>query len=217
MIKLLIVDDAPLILEGLTVRLEKAENIEVVAVAENTSRLKQLVEVNGINLILLDLLLPEKHKEDEKIPCFTSIREISQRFPDIGILIMSALEDRLAIREVFRCGASGFISKVNPVTEFVKAIQTVYEGRIYGPLELLKAIKPFDLLSEIEKETMAMRGGLLWNVKTIASKQNIAISTVHSRLERIKSKMQFASTEEILAYVQNHIFVFQDLISKYRE
>lgn len=126
--RFLIVEDHPLFRQALgeAVRLAfpSAQVWECATLAEAVERAAGVVD--GLDLLLLDLMLPE-------VSGFDGLLLLRARFPGLPILVVSALDDPRMIREALSYKAAGFVSKSADQNELGEAISRVLAGEIYAP------------------------------------------------------------------------------------
>ncbi len=103
-LKVLVADDHPLILQGLRRALEACDDIEVVGEARSGSEVLPLVERRRPDVVLLDLRMPGL----DGIEC---IKEIKQSSPKVKAVVLSACEDRPSIESAEKAGASAYVIK----------------------------------------------------------------------------------------------------------
>jgi DNA-binding NarL/FixJ family response regulator len=103
-LRLLLADDHTLVFEAIRCLLENDEDLEIVACAEDGSRVLPLVERTKADLVVLDLKMPGM----DGLECLKALRE---RFPKVRVAILSALDSDETIASVLRSGANAFISK----------------------------------------------------------------------------------------------------------
>ena len=127
--RLLIVDDHPIIEEGLLFFLEKYPDIEVVATAkdglEGLDRLRRF----DPDLVLLDLGMP-------KLDGVEAIRLYLGEKPDLGIVVFTGQKSDVYIYQALEAGAQGYVLKGCPVTQVVEALRAVQCGRYWVSPEL---------------------------------------------------------------------------------
>lgn len=128
-IKVAIVDDHPLAVNGLKNMLETSRDIEVSAAYITGAALLEGLEEKQPDVLLLDLLL-----QDYKGKQLASI--IHQKYPCIKILVITSLDAPTHIKSLMRVGCSGYILKNADVKQLVKAITDVYNGEVYIQQEL---------------------------------------------------------------------------------
>ena len=124
--KILLVDDHPVVRQGIRLMLAVDPELEVVAEAVDAAsaiallRKKELV----LDLMILDLNLPDQNG-------FAVLQESVRHRPDLGVLIMSIQpEEHMAVRAL-KLGASGYLSKEAAPEELLKAITTLRRGKKY--------------------------------------------------------------------------------------
>lgn len=129
--QVLIVEDHPLFAEATQLVLQRAiEHVEVLHAA-SISHAKPIVQgCPNLDLILLDLWLPDTHG-------FEGLIELRRCFPKIPVLIISAFADASVVEKALVCGASGFISKAAAGKDLVSAVTCALDGDVVVPSELL--------------------------------------------------------------------------------
>ena len=130
--KFLLVDDHHLIREALRGVLKELRRDAVILEASNGVQAMQTVaEQPMINLVLLDLTLPDRDG-------FTLLEELRQRYPAIAVVVLSAIQDRANVLRALDLGASGYIPKSASREVMSSAIQLVLAGGIYIPPQILE-------------------------------------------------------------------------------
>ena len=120
-VKVMLVDDHILVLEGIRERLEQEKGIDVVGQA--TDGLEALERVKDLkpDVIMMDVSMPNMNGiETTKI--------FQERYPDLKVLILSMHDNREYISQLMFHGAKGYILKDVSVEEMVSAIRTVADG-----------------------------------------------------------------------------------------
>lgn len=154
-IRLLIVDDHPIIEEGLVFFLEKYPEITVVATAkdglEGLAKLRQ----SDPDLILLDLGMP-------KLDGVEAIRLYLREKPEVGIIVFTGQKSDVHIYQALDAGARGYVLKGSPITQVVEALRAVQGGNYWMSPELSNVVIPsylrrgageFDTLAEFKALT----------------------------------------------------------------
>lgn len=127
MIRVLIVDDQPLIRRALKLLLAEEKTVKIIGEADNGE--KAIAEVERLNpdVVLMDILMPI-------LDGVQATREICQRFETVRVLILSIDDDDEYIAQALRHGADGYLLKTTPPDELAFAIQAVYKGYTHlGP------------------------------------------------------------------------------------
>jgi DNA-binding NarL/FixJ family response regulator len=125
--EVLIVDDDPLIQELLAAVVRKAfPGWEAVAVGDLEAAFRRVAHHGEPDLALLDLGLPGQSGLD-------ALRRLRGKFPDLPVVIVSANEDRKAIRAALDTGADGYIPKTLSTEAMVEALRIVADGDVFVP------------------------------------------------------------------------------------
>ena len=128
--KILIVDDHPLIREALRGAFHHLKHDVSFFEAANCREAMQLVEEhNDLGLILLDVNLPDRDG-------FLVLSELREQHPGIAVVVLSFTQDRNSITKALHLGALGFIPKTGRLEVMMSALQHVFAGGIYIPLEI---------------------------------------------------------------------------------
>ena len=127
MIKLLVADDHPLMLDGIRKALSAAEDIEVVGQAGSGREALALAARTAPDLALLDLRMPQM----DGLACLQELKRMS---PETRVIILSAIADRRQIRAALRLGADAYVVKsVNPV-DLPSVVRQTMDGTMFSAL-----------------------------------------------------------------------------------
>jgi DNA-binding NarL/FixJ family response regulator len=124
MIRLIIADDHPVIIDGIKTILEKEKDIQLVAQVNDGKALLEFLETEEVDVVLTDINMPGTNGID-------ATREIREKYPDIKVLAFSQYDEKRFIKQVLKRGASGYMLKSTPAREIIHAIRMVYEGGMY--------------------------------------------------------------------------------------
>jgi DNA-binding NarL/FixJ family response regulator len=131
--KVLIVDDHPLIREALAnVLAELGHEVTVLQAESLKGALAELAAHPDTTLILLDLMLPDAEGT-------SVLGEVRQAYPDVPVVVLSANDNRATVLAAIDGGAMGFISKRSASPVLVNALRLVLAGEVYIPPEVLRA------------------------------------------------------------------------------
>jgi two-component system, NarL family, response regulator DegU len=144
MLKIGIVDDHQLFRKSLRILINTFKDTEVLFEAENGMQLLECPELSKIDILLLDIQMPE-------MDGYETCTIIRREYPDIKILILSQLATKQAIRKVMDLGAHGFFSKNSNPEQLREAIKNIQAKDFYFGQDLGIVIKEA-LLWEKEKE-----------------------------------------------------------------
>lgn len=125
--KILVVDDHPLILEALKQVLRDLHpDIEVLEARDAQQAAQQTAVHRDLSLVLLDLTLPTTHG-------FDLLAELRRDFPEVPVVVLSATEDRDTVLRAINDGAMGFIPKTSRTEVLIAALRLVFSGGVYLP------------------------------------------------------------------------------------
>lgn len=127
MLKLLVVEDHALVREGLLQTLKGIDKNVQTFGAEDADSAMQLLEGNpDMDLMVLDIMLPG-------LTGMSFLSVLRKRFPEVPVVILSALDDPQTIKRAMKGGASGFIPKASTSESMLDALRLVLAGEIYLP------------------------------------------------------------------------------------
>jgi len=197
-----IVDDHPLFRDGLRALFGSQLNVDVAGEAETEEGAFQQIESLKPDLVTVDVSLASGNG----LNLIARIKKVS---PTTAVLVISMFEDRVYSDLALAAGASGYICKHSSNDELKTALETVRRGDVYvspnilqrmlgpkkSPQETAKALNEKRLSSrELQIFTMIGQGR---NTHEIASELGIAISTVETYRERLKTKLNLSSGSEL--------------------
>jgi NarL family two-component system response regulator LiaR len=119
--RVLLADDHVLVRQGIRQFLEDAEDIDVVAEADNGEQALHLVEMYRPDIAILDIHMPEMTGVE-------ATRRIKQQFPLVRVLILTAYDDDPYVFALLQAGADGYVLKTASADELVRAVHTVHRG-----------------------------------------------------------------------------------------
>jgi DNA-binding NarL/FixJ family response regulator len=190
-VRVLIVDDHPVVRAGLTTLLRKESALKVVGSAHNSEEALAILERSEIDLMLLDLRMPKVNGID--------LLKLIQKLPHPpAVVILSSYKYEEEIYQAFSAGARGYLSKNASRAEIVHAITAVSAGETCFPPDIADYLAKHDCkasLSAREVEILEMVAKGLTN-KEIAQILQISQFTVRNHLNRICSKLEVADRTE---------------------
>ena len=146
MIRILLVDDQSIVREGLASLLETQPDLEIVGEAENGKIAVDRSLKLKPDVILMDIRMPV-------MDGVAAIRALSQRAPEIKILVLTTFDDDEYVTQAMACGAKGYLLKDTPSVELAQAIRTVERGYTQlAPGLLEKAISTSNPIVTIPSE-----------------------------------------------------------------
>lgn len=191
-IRVAIADDHSLVRQGLRRYLETADGIEVVGEAANGVELLELLEKESPEIALVDIRMPE-------MDGLEAARQIRERFPDVGVIMLSAYDDRQFVVEAVRSGARGYVLKARDAEHLIQTVRLVAGGNMVIDPQLVVALaeelsdakekdRRADTLTAREVEVLQLLAFGHTN-RDIAEKLFISPDTVKTHLEHIFEKL----------------------------
>jgi two-component system nitrate/nitrite response regulator NarL len=135
-LKVLVIDDHPLVQEGVSAALNTlADDVTVMSARDGEQGLAMAAENPDLDLVLLDLALPG-------ISGFNLIGKLHDKLPSLPVVVLSALEDPENVRHAINAGAMGFVPKSAATKVLIEVLQQVLEGNVTVPLALQSSGPP---------------------------------------------------------------------------
>lgn len=199
MISVFIVDDHPVVIEGIRSLLINESGIDWHGHALTASGCSAYFEYSDVDVILMDINLPDKSGIE-------LCAEIKKKKPGIKILALSTLNQPSYIHKMIESGASGYILKNADKEELLEAIKDVSEGKTHLCLEALEVIKNSrnsetgkPILTRREKEILALIAEGLTNIE-MSEKLFVSPWTVDSHRKSIMTKLNTKNTALLIKY-----------------
>jgi len=199
-IKILLVDDHPLVRDGLRARLEAMPQFEVVAEAGGASEALEQAARCRIDLVLMDINMRGTNGIEA-----TAL--FKQAFPQIAVLILSMHDKVEYVSQAIQAGARGYVLKDAPGKDIVVAIETVMSGGIYYSAALARQLaqpqNQDNQLTTREHEVLRHIANGESN-KQIARALDLSVRTVETHRLNIKRKLGIEGQAELIRFaVQN--------------
>lgn len=197
MIRVFIVDDHYIVIQGLKSLLCDEKDIEVLGYAMNAESCLQFFAVNKADVILMDISMPGM---DGIALC----REIKIKYPSIMVLALSTYSQDSYIRQMMNNGASGYILKNTDKEELLEAIYAVNRGKTYLSFEVGQLIKSsaasgLPVLTRREKEVLVLVAEGM-TTSEIAQKLFISEATVNSHRRNLLDKIHAKNTASLIKF-----------------
>lgn len=132
-IRVAILDDHPIIVEGYLSKLGKDPQIEVTATMGVADLLEPVLQKGEVDVLILDVSVPTSTENRNPYPILHVIPELLEKHPNLNILVISMRAERGLIREVMAAGVNGYILKDDPNANasLPWIIKSVAEGGVY--------------------------------------------------------------------------------------
>lgn len=207
MVKLMIIDDHPLVVDGVATMLKDECYLEVIAAARTGRQaLNILGEHPECDLVLLDINLPDT---DGLQLC----EQIRRLYPSVKIICLTSVNEAGIISQMIRKGANGYLLKDMEKTELVTAINKVLDGDVYlskaANDKILQQLRELDInpqqipmLTRREKEILSLLDKGL-SSQEIAEKLCLSIYTIDTHRKNMLQKMNVHNTPALLKAAYN--------------
>lgn len=199
-IKLLLIDDHPLVRDGLRARLESITHFEIVGEAGNQEDALQLASTLAIDQVLMDINLGR-----------SSGIQLTAQFlklhPQISVIILSMHDRAEYVAQAIEAGAKGYVLKDAPAEEIIKAINSVATGVSYfssGLKNLEQTQKPSATLTLREQCILESIATGKSN-KHIARELDLSVRTVETHRLNIKRKLNIEGQADLIRYALRQI------------
>ncbi|MEI8289459.1 MAG: response regulator transcription factor [Verrucomicrobiota bacterium] len=200
--KILIVDDHPMMREGLRGIISREPDLMVCGEADCARKAMLLIEKSAPDLALVDITLPEKNGLE-------LVKDLKALHPELATLVLSMHDESLYGERMLRAGAKGYINKHQPPEELLKAIRMILDGRIYVSPEMSESVlqqfssgsknprSPLQILTDREVEIFQLFGQGK-TVKEIALQLCLSDKTVAVHSANIRQKLKVKTTAKLI-------------------
>ncbi len=203
--KILVVDDHPIVRQGLAELLNREDDLMVCGQAEDAHQAMQAIKALKPDMIIVDISLKETSGVE-------LIKDIKARYPSLSVLALSMHDESMYAERVLRAGAEGYIMKAEATENIVMAIRKVISDQIYlsdrmGPRMLRKLVaagtkvgaSAIERLSDRELEVFRLIGQG-YTTRQIAENLHLSIKTIETYRAHIKEKLNLANATKLLQY-----------------
>lgn len=209
MLRVLLVDDHQIFLDGLKTLLNKEDNIEVVGEALDGKAALKIVMEKHIDIVLSDINMPE-------MPGTELTKLIKQRKPDTKVLILSMYNDREVVHEIVMAEAEGYILKNSNKQELLQALIRIGKGGTYYSNEVMEIItdsyvtkhKSIEKVKELSKRELEIIRLICQEHSTpeIANILHISPLTVETHRKNILKKTKVKTIVGLIKFaIENRI------------
>ncbi len=199
-VKVLIVDDHPMVAEGIQSILETYDDIDVVGTLGNgQDAVDQIADLDP-DVILMDLNMP-------RLGGLSATEILLEKRPDTRILVLSMHDSPEYISSALSHGAMGYVLKDVPTDEIKQAIDTVMRGERYLCTGAEGSLKPKSGAREAltgREQTILLQLAQGKSNKDVAEVLNISVRTVETHRKNIKRKLGISSTAGLTRYAMEH-------------
>ena len=202
--RILVVDDHPVVREGLTYLIDEQEDLVVCGTAENIPQAIKAIGDLKPDMVTVDISLKDASGLE-------LIKVIKTQFPELPVLALSVHPEQFYAERAIRAGAKGYITKREDTGEIIAAIREVLDGGIYLSRTMTERLlhslvgnsksdleaSPIDRLTDRELEVFSLLGQGR-GTRQIAENLHVSVKTVETYRLRITEKLNIAGAAELL-------------------
>ncbi|MFO1496924.1 MAG: response regulator transcription factor [Verrucomicrobiota bacterium] len=203
--RVLLVDDHPIVREGLTEMINHEEDLQVCGTAEEMNQSLDQIEKIKPDMVVLDISLKGSNGIEV-------LKNIKVRYPKLLVLVLSMHDETLYALRALRAGAAGYIMKQEPAERVLSAIRQVLNGEISLSANMEKKMmkqlvggraartgSPLEDLSDRELEVFRLIGKG-YSTRQIAEELHLSIKTIESHRAHIKEKLNLKNAMELVQH-----------------
>lgn len=199
--RLLIVDDDPLILNSLEISLGRVEDITVIGCAYDGAKAVELCQACEPDAVLMDIRMPG-------MDGIAATRLIKTRFPSVKIMMLTTFDDRQNIQQALSAGADGYLLKTDKIDQIADKLRLLTQGAGVLGADVLRKLAPqenpaLDALTSRERNIARLVAQGLTN-REIAGSLFLSEGTVRNNIVVIMEKLGVSNRTQLgLAYYEN--------------
>jgi two-component system nitrate/nitrite response regulator NarL len=194
-LKVLVVDDHPMVLEGMRGMLAEIQFAEVGGLAQNAFHAMERIKECTPDIVITDINMPE-------ITGIELTGKIMKEYPKVKVIAMSTFNERSYISQMIQAGASGYLLKSASKEEIEQALLTVSSGKLYMSLEVEVSgedLKKVPVLTSREREVLILIAEGHTNPQ-IAEKLFVSPHTVDSHRKNLLTKFEVNNTAGLIKW-----------------
>lgn len=208
--QVLLVDDHPIVRQGLAQLINQQPDLQVCAQAEDAHQALEKIGVSRPDLAIVDLSL-------KSMSGLELMKDIKIQYPNLPVLVLSMHDESLYAERALRAGAKGYIMKQEAPEKLLEAIRQVQKGNIFlsdrmGARMLQQMVSgrndpsapSLEMLSDRELEVFQLIGQGV-GTRQIAERLHLSVKTIESYREHIKRKMRLNSGTELVQHAVHWI------------
>jgi DNA-binding NarL/FixJ family response regulator len=201
----LIVDDHPVVRQGLAQLINQEKDLEVRGYAEDAFQAMQAIKDVRPDMVIVDISLKDTSGMD-------LIKDVKIQYPNLPILILSMHDESLYAERALRAGAKGYIMKHEATEQVITAIRRVLAGQIYVSDTMAAKMvtklatgaaqpsaSPVESLSDRELEVFRLIGEG-HKTRDVADKLHLSVKTIETYRAHIKEKLGFKDGNELFRF-----------------
>jgi DNA-binding NarL/FixJ family response regulator len=197
MIRIYLVDDHAVVIEGIYSMLQNEQDIEMAGYATNAENCLNFFTYYTADVILMDISLPDMNGIE-------LCELVRKKWPGVKVLALSTFHQGTYVRKMMEAGASGYLLKNSGKHEFTEAIRAVSQGKNYYSSEARKALRTDSQLQQAippltkrEREILVLIADGLTNGQ-MAERLFISVDTVDSHRKNLYTKLNVKNTAMLI-------------------
>ncbi|QQK74835.1 response regulator transcription factor [Salicibibacter cibarius] len=196
--KILIVDDDPLVRQSLKLLLEKESDIEVSGLAADGQEAIDQCETRLPDVVLMDIRMPNVDGID-------STKQLKAKWPELHIMMLTTFKDEQNIRLALQAGAEGYLLKSTAVENMAQQIRALMAGGSVLDADVLKQImepEVHDSISELTERENDIAAAIAQGLsnKEISEQLFLSVGTVRNTLSVVLDKLELRDRTQLAIY-----------------
>ena len=202
--RVLIVDDHPIVRQGLKRMIDAEADLEVCGEADSEPNARNAVRELDPDIVIVDLSLQDGDGLE-------LVRAVHAHHPEVPMLVLSMHDEAIYAERMLAEGANGYIMKQAAADQLLTALRTVLQGDTYLSAEMAAVHKeaasrmgsdPLQRLSNRELQVLNLVGGGI-SSRDIANELGLSVKTVESHRQSIKRKLHLLTNSQLIKYAMN--------------
>ncbi len=200
-IKVFIVDDHYMVIEGIRSLLQQEKRIDWMGHATNAASCMGFLKQQQPDIILMDINLPDVNGID-------LCKQVKEMYPQVYVIGLSTFNQQSFIKKMMANGASGYVLKNATQQELLEALEAVNKGKTYLSDEVAFTLKENEqeqvhVLTRREKEVLELIAEGLTNTE-IATRLFISVTTVDTHRKNLLAKLNARNTASLVRIAMQH-------------
>lgn len=202
--RVLIVDDHPIVRQGLKRMIDAEDDLEVCGEADSEPNARTAVRDLDPDIVIVDLSLQDGDGLE-------LVRAVHAHHPEVPMLVLSMHDEAIYAERMLAEGASGYIMKQAAADQLLTALRTVLQGDTYLSAEMAAVHKeaankmgsdPLQRLSNRELQVLNLVGRGV-SSRDIATELGLSVKTVESHRQSVKRKLHLLTNSQLIKYAMN--------------
>jgi DNA-binding NarL/FixJ family response regulator len=208
--RILVVDDHPIVRQGLADLLDSQDDFCCCAMAGDLIKAQEAVVAEKPDMVLLDLRLGQADGLE-------SIKALKSRFETLRIVVISQFDETVYAERALRAGAMGYVMKDQATEEVLGAVRTVLGGKVYLSRAMTDRVLHSSFTNKFQPRAAAVQNltdrelhvlqllGIGTSTRKIAAQLNLSIKTVETYREHLKQKLGLSNSTELVHYATHWV------------